>query len=364
MNKNQWRWWLAALIGLAFLLRFGQLTAYFLAAVAVSFVGKPIVAWIASRRVGKRSLGSTVGAAITLVLMISLASGVVLLFAPLIQDQIAALGTVSTEELLSRWNEALVKVDAWTVGLNVSGDGQANSAYLASQAAELVKLDNASHLFGDLLSSIGNLFIAAFSTLFMAFFLMREPALFQHLVLSLSPEQRRASMTKIMERSGQLLTRYFGGLIIQVSIVTLIVGLGLTLLSIPHGWLLGLLAGLCNLIPYLGPILGLAVGTLVMISSGVDWIHMAWGWSVYLAAQAVDNVFTQPVIFAQRVFAHPLEIFVVISVAGSLAGAAGMVLAIPGYTLIRIVAREFLQETPWVQALTRRIEDEGNVEES
>ena len=136
-------------------------------------------------------------------------------------------------------------------------------------------------------------------------------------------------------------------------IVTLVIGLGLTFLGIPHGWLLGLLAGLCNLIPYLGPLLGAGVGAIVMISSGVDWHDFAWAMGAYLAAQAVDNVFTQPVIFAKRVFAHPLEIFVVISVAGSLAGPAGMVLAIPTYTLFRIVATEFFQEFPWIQALTQ-----------
>ena len=75
-----------------------------------------------------------------------------------------------------------------------------------------------------------------------------------------------------------------------------------------------------------------------------------------LAAQGVDNVFTQPVIFAKRVFAHPLEIFVVISVAGSVAGAGGMVLAIPTYTLFRIVAKEFLQEFQWAQALTQSMD--------
>ena len=86
----------------------------------------------------------------------------------------------------------------------------------------------------------------------------------------------------------------------------------------------------------MGPILGLGTGVLVMISSGVPcrlWV----GACRVAAAQGVDNVFTQPVIFAKRVFAHPLEIFVVISVAGSVAGAGGMVLAIPTYTLFRIV---------------------------
>ena len=64
----------------------------------------------------------------------------------------------------------------------------------------------------------------------------------------------------------------------------------------------------------------MGVGLLVMISSGVPWDAFSVGhWGMF-AAQGVDNVFTQPVIFAKRVFAHPLEIFVVISVAGSLAG--------------------------------------------
>ena len=93
-----------------------------------------------------------------------------------------------------------------------------------------------------------------------------------------------------------------------------------------------------------------------MISSGVPWHDFGWALAVYLAAQGVDNVFTQPGIFAKRVFAHPLEIFVVISVAGSVAGAGGMVLAIPTYTLFRIVAKEFLQEFQWAQALTQSME--------
>ena len=95
-----------------------------------------------------------------------------------------------------------------------------------------------------------------------------------------------------------------------------------------------------------------------MISTGVDWGGMAWALGMYFAAQMVDNLFTQPVIFAKRVHAHPLEIFVVISIAGTLAGPTGMVLGIPAYTLFRIVIREFFQEFQWVQALTDRLENE------
>jgi predicted PurR-regulated permease PerM len=77
---------------------------------------------------------------------------------------------------------------------------------------------------------------------------------------------------------------------------------------------------------------------------------------VFAVAQLVDNFFTQPVIFANRVHAHPLEIFIVISIAGNLAGAAGMVLAIPAYTLFRIVGQELFSGFKVIDELTKNLE--------
>ena len=356
MTKGPWQWWIAGALLVAFVWRFQSLTLYFLAAVALSFIGKPVVSLVAQRNIARRPLGHNLGAATALVLMALMSTGIVMLFAPLVQEQIAALSRIDAAQLTRHWTQALAMVDAWTRGIDLSGEGLANSAYLAEQALELIRIDDAGSVFSGIVSSIGNVFVTTFSVFFMAFFLMREPNLFKDLVLGLTPEAKKAAMTRILEKSGHLLTRYFGGLVIQVSIVTGVVGLGLTLLGIPHGWLLGLLAGLFNLIPYMGPILGFGSGVLVMISSGVAWDDFGWALAAYLAAQGVDNVFTQPVIFAKRVFAHPLEIFVVISVAGSVAGAGGMVLAIPTYTLFRIVAKEFLQEFQWAQALTESME--------
>ena len=73
---------------------------------------------------------------------------------------------------------------------------------------------------------------------------------------------------------------------------------------------------------------------------------------VFLAGQLVDNFFTQPVIFAGSVKAHPLEIFLLISIAGSLAGITGMMLAIPAYSVVRVLAKEFLSGFKVIQALT------------
>ena len=77
---------------------------------------------------------------------------------------------------------------------------------------------------------------------------------------------------------------------------------------------------------------------------------------VYLITQLVDNFFTQPFLFSNRVKAHPLEIFIVISMAGMLAGVKGMILAVPEYTLIRVIANEFFGHKV-VDALTKSMEE-------
>ena len=161
-----------------------------------------------------------------------------------------------------------------------------------------------------------------------------------------------------MDRTSQLLTRYFGGLIIQVFIITAIVTVGLELLGADHAFLIGLLAGLCNLVPYLGPLAGTALGVTLVALSGPATANTAMiGGSllVFVVAQMVDNFFTQPVVFANRVHAHPLEIFIVISIAGSAAGILGMVLAVPTYTLFRIVAQELFSGFKLVDRLTQNL---------
>jgi predicted PurR-regulated permease PerM len=80
-------------------------------------------------------------------------------------------------------------------------------------------------------------------------------------------------------------------------------------------------------------------------------ILFATGVSV-LVAQSIDNMLLQPIIYSNSVKAHPLEIFVVLLMAGHLGGIMGMVLAIPAYTVLRVIAREFFSKFKIVQKLT------------
>jgi len=73
----------------------------------------------------------------------------------------------------------------------------------------------------------------------------------------------------------------------------------------------------------------------------------------YIIAQLIDNFFSQPVIFSKSVKSHPLEIFLVIVIGGLLFGITGMIFAVPLYTVIKVILKEFLSDNPIVKSLTK-----------
>jgi predicted PurR-regulated permease PerM len=77
---------------------------------------------------------------------------------------------------------------------------------------------------------------------------------------------------------------------------------------------------------------------------------------VFIVVQIIDNILFQPVIFSSSVNAHPMEIFLVILIAGSMAGILGMILAIPTYTVLRVFAKEFFYQFRVVKQLTKRMD--------
>jgi predicted PurR-regulated permease PerM len=159
-----------------------------------------------------------------------------------------------------------------------------------------------------------------------------------------------------------MLSRYFIGLLSQLFIMMILLTIGLSLFGVDNAILIGFFGGFMNVIPYLGPIIGATIGTVLGISSdlGMGLYDNALNTAitvilVFVIANLLDNIVVQPLIYSKRVNAHPIEILLVILMAGSLAGIPGMILAIPGYTVLRIVAKEFLSGFKLIDKLTENI---------
>ena len=192
---------------------------------------------------------------------------------------------------------------------------------------------------------------------------MKEQNLSNRLITGLSPLEYVDQIKSAITNAKSLLTRYFIGIFFQISIITIIVSTGLSLLDIKNALLIGFLAGLINVIPYIGPIIGAVIGIFIGVSTNLDLdfhtqlIPLTLKiMAIFGAMQMIDNFILQPLIFSNSVYAHPLEIFLIVISAGSLFGVLGMIVAIPIYTIFRVIAKEFLSEFRLIQQITKNIQ--------
>lgn len=211
--------------------------------------------------------------------------------------------------------------------------------------------------------------------LFISFFFLQEQGILLQIIVALVPTEYEKPVTNTLLDTVYLLRRYFQGILLQMTIITIIITVSLSLLGFQNAFLIGIIAAFLNLIPYLGPLMGAAFALAITLItySNLPFYEMMLPMLiqvgiVFAIMQLIDNFILQPFIFSNRVMAHPLEIFIVVLVAaqvGVLIGIGtvlGMVLGIPTYTIFRVVARTFLSEFKIVQKLTERMKT-GSEEE-
>lgn len=180
------------------------------------------------------------------------------------------------------------------------------------------------------------------------------------IVMTLTPTQYADEVNNILERTKTLLSRYFIGVILEVLLVGGLISIGLSLLGVENAFVIGFFAGLFNVIPYLGPVIGAVLGVVFAVLGALEMDFNSYILPlalkvlvVIVIVQLVDNLVLQPFIYSSSVKAHPLEIFLVILMAGNVAGVGGMILAIPAYTILRVVAKEFFDQFRVVQSITK-----------
>lgn len=225
-------------------------------------------------------------------------------------------------------------------------------------------------IFGSIFGLLSNFFVGFMSVFFIAFFFLREQGLFYNMISAIVPNDHEGHVSIAIEETSKMLVRYFVGMASQITVITIAVSLALSLLGIKNALLIGFFAALMNVIPYIGPILGASFGVAITVSSNLDvsfydqMLPMILKvLAVFFGMQLFDNFIVQPNIFSKSVKAHPLEIFIVVLVGAKLGGMLGMVLAIPVYTVLRVLASVFLSEYKIVQRMTASLTEEETEEE-
>ena len=253
----------------------------------------------------------------------------------------AAIDVKQVSKALAEPIQAFEEVFAWyqdESGLTLSQQIQQN-------LKELISFSSVSNFFNGIHSVTGSAVMAFFSIAFILFYFLKEDQLFYRIIMALSPTETEKNLSNALHNIKTLLTRYFIGIIIQISIIIAFISIGLWIVGLSNALLIGFFAGIFNVIPYVGPIIGAFIGLVLGVTSSLPlelYPGMVWLAAkimvVFGLSQMLDNFILQPNIFSSSVKAHPLEIFLVILAGGSAGGVGGMILAVPAYTVIRSMA--------------------------
>ena len=341
---------------------FSSLVIYTVIAVVISIIGRPIVNFFDRLRIWKLKLPHGLSTVLALVIIIGSLIGLAAIFVPLIMHQAKVIAAIDVNAISVDMRLRLKGIQDVLHQYGILHYYENLDTVLINRAKEIVTLSSFSDILGSIFNFASNLFIGLFSVIFISFFFLKDENLFSHIILMAVPEQYADKTNVILKDTRNLLTRYFTGIVIQLCIMMTIEVTGLSIFGIPNALLIGAFGGMMNIIPYIGPLIGASVGILLGISSIVsfgnynDIIPTALIIiGVFSFANMIDNFVIQPFVFSNRVKAHPLEIFFVVLMAGSMAGVPGMILAIPSYTVLRVIAREFFDKFSVVRNLTKHL---------
>ncbi len=332
---------------------------YVLISAVISLMGKPVVDALNGQRWKKINLNRSLAAALTLLLFIGIIGGLFSIFVPALMTELSALAEINFDSVFAEIREEIDQLQAF-FGLSPAEiqAGEKASA-MRPGISEVFNVENVTDTFTGLIGSLGNLAFAIFSIIFITFFFMREKFLFRNIIMALIPDQYEERVHHVSPRLRNNLSRYFVGLLIQITIITTLVSVGLKFAGFHNTIVIGFFAGLINVIPYLGPMIGASFGLVIGMAQAISNPGMELGaafffiFIIFASVQLIDNFITQPLIFSTSIRAHPLEIFLVISFAASLAGIAGMIVAVPVYSVLRLLAAEFFPQVKFVRWLTQ-----------
>ncbi|GAB5556175.1 MAG: AI-2E family transporter [Schleiferiaceae bacterium] len=350
---------LAVITGLIYLLWAVQsIIIYFAIAGVLSLIGTPVVEYLQKIKIKKKHLPKWAAALFTMFIMVTVLFSAGALIIPELMSELELLSTIDFKGVYSGLEDRLFRVEEKLAEMSL--DAEFGHEHLKDHLGSFLNAQTISNTFTNLVGSLGNVVIAMFSILFMLFFLLKENHLSRRMIMAMLPDRARRIVKIIFPKVKRSLGRYFIGLLIQQGIIFTFVLIGLTLIGIDNAVTIALFASILNLIPYLGPIIGMSFGVVLGMGEAyalqMDINYGALGFQiilVFLVVQMIDNFVSQPLIFSNSINAHPLEIFIIISIAGTLAGITGMVVAVPVYSVIRVTCFEFFPKHSFVRFLKR-----------
>lgn len=347
---------IAILVGISMFLYFLYaiqiVIIYILIAAVLSLIGRPFILLLRK----KLKFPNLFAVILTMIIMLGMISSLIILFVPLVIEQGKNLSLLEVKELKMDIQNIYDQISSYFSSKGIDILNTLNELDIVSQFQSIPTFLNA---FVDALSSLS---AGLFSVIFISFFFMKDSHLLKNGILTLIPTTSEKRFSASLEQINDLLSRYFIGLILQISVLFIIYTIVLLSFDISNAVVIAFLCALFNLIPYIGPLIGGFIMFILSMTSNIGQDFQTeilpsslWILFFYFIAQLLDNLVCQPVIFSKTTKSHPLEIFLIIIICGILFGVIGMMVAVPCYTALKVILKEFLSENKIVKSLTKSL---------
>lgn len=342
---------LAGLIALLwFFIQIQTIIIYIIISAVLALISRPGVRFLTQ----KLKFNNTLAVVVTIFIYSIFTFLIFNAFTPLISKQSENIAMLNSKEFKNNIEKLSSEVNNYLLLHNI------NILEKTKNIDFLPSLKNIPNILNVILSKIGSFSMALFSVLFITFFFMLDSRILSRGIFAFIPRKHFLHTLRSLEDIKELLSRYFVGLVIQITVLFTIYAIVLSVFKIENCIIIAFLCALFNLIPYIGPLIGGLIMFVLATTSNLDLDFQTqilpnslYIMSGYLIAQLIDNFVSQPLIFSKSVKSHPLEIFLIIMIFGSLFGIIGMVISIPAYTAIKVIAKEFFNKYKAVKLLTK-----------
>ncbi len=349
---------------------FRSVLAYILVAVVISLIAKPLMTLLQKISIKGRKAPDWLLAAFSLVAVMGVLASVITMTVPIVSGIVKDISMLNIENSVRGIAVPLAEFnDFLRTSFPQLGENFRIEVTVFNEIQKMFDVSVFSSVIGSAASFLTSLGIALFSVIFIGFFFIKDDGLFTKIVCALVPDKHEKTTEKAISDIGHLLSRYFIGILLEIAGVALVNFLGLLLVArLGFNAAIGIaaLTGIFNVIPYVGPLLGGALGTVLGLllkytsasPIGLDvnfWVFTAILVSIFCFTQLIDNFVYQPLIYSTSIKSTPLEIFIVLLIVGHIGGPLAMIIAIPCYTVVRVIAFRFFGH---IKAIRRLIPSE------
>lgn len=345
---------------------FKTVLIYIVVAAVISLISKPIMRLLQKITIKGKKAPQWLLAVLTLALFFSIFICIITLIIPAIGGVVKDISMASIGNAAKQVVGPLSEVNAFLTQTFPSlGADFRIEHYVIGELQNIFDLGSFSNVIGSAASAVSGIGVAIFSIVFISFFFVKDDNLFTKILMALVPDKYEKKTEEAVSDIGRLLSRYFTGVFLEVLGVATLNFLGLLIIArLGFNASIGIafITGILNIIPYVGPLAGGVIGTVLGLTLkyfcatpiGLDvnfWAFALILIGIFCVTQLVDNFFYQPVIYSSSIRANPLEIFIVLLIAGHIGGALSMIIAIPCYTVIRVIAYKFFGHIKAIQRL-------------